>query len=225
MRSEDRGLKYRFVLPVAQLMLCFAVLWPMRNMIIFEVRSSMGKAQVPGPYLNSEPFWISPLFVPLMPWERFISPEVQGQMVWIPTLLNAPAMLVEIPYAMLGSKHSAWSPRGFDFDLWRAVTWPFGGLVFWWIAGRAIDALIAARRRLIAPSITWTETGVGVLSLASGVILCALSVMIRMESNPIVSWQLVALAGAIWSLLGAATIAARFIQWRLRHSLGQPGES
>src|SRR5580704_1414016 len=187
MHHQHRNLRFCLVLPLAQLLFCFAVLWPIRNIIVFEVRLSMGKPQLTGPYLNS--VWFSPFLITSIPWEQFLSPEAQQQMLWIPALLDAPAMLVEIPYAILSSKHSAWSPRGFDFRLWRALTCPFGGLVFWWIAGRGIDALIAARRRLITPSITWAETGVGVFSLASGVLFCGVSVVSRLEDDHLTtSW-------------------------------------
>jgi hypothetical protein len=215
--KHSRTLRFRLVLPVAQLILCFAILWPLRNMIIFEIRSSMGKPQAPGSDLRSGPVWISPFFVILGPWGEFLPPAVQRQTVWIPALLNVPSMVFELPHAIFSSDHSAWSPRGFDFRLWRAITWPFGGILFWWIAGRGIDSLLAARRRLITPSITWAETGVGVLSLASGVLLCGISVASRMDDDHLTaSWQLIGLAGTMWVLLGTATIAARFVQWRLR---------
>jgi hypothetical protein len=36
-----------------------------------------------------------------------------------------------------------WTPRGMLPEEWRALTWPFAGILFWWCAGRGIAAAAA----------------------------------------------------------------------------------
>ena len=106
-----------------------------------------------------------------------------------------------------------------DFRIWRAISWPLIGILFWWIAGRGIDALIGARRRIMNPSIGWAETAVSIVALACGVIFCMLPFMVESENDRYGPWwQLLCIAGAIWVLLGGATIAARFVQFRVRRA-------
>jgi len=54
-------------------------------------------------------------------------------------------------------------------EFWRALTWPVAGTAFWWIVGRAWEALPAARKRSSSPVLTWIEVSVGaVLVLVFG---------------------------------------------------------
>ena len=41
------------------------------------------------------------------------------------------------------------------------LTWPVAGTAFWWIVGRAWEALPAARKRSSSPVLTWIEVSVG----------------------------------------------------------------
>ena len=56
--------------------------------------------------------------------------------------LTAPAAL-NIPAGFIGLGRTNLVPGGVQRELWLSVTWPLAGLIFWWIAGRAIDALRA----------------------------------------------------------------------------------
>jgi hypothetical protein len=105
-------------------------------------------------------------------------------------------------------------------EFWRAISWPVVGIVFWWIAGRSIEALAASRRRLLAPIIVWLEVLVASLVIAFSSALCVgfiLDPSIREEF--IYPWRLTAVAAGLWILLGAATISARVVQWRIRRQL------
>jgi hypothetical protein len=104
--------------------------------------------------------------------------------------------------------------------LWGAVTWPIVGVIFWWIAGRGIEALIASRGRVLSPSITWAE-----VIVASVVIAFCLLCCIGFASDPsfrddfIYPWPGAAVASGLWIILGGVTVAARVIQWRMRRQL------
>jgi hypothetical protein len=70
---------------------------------------------------------------------------------WIPQVLNIPVELIQIPCAILTPDKEEWVPSGLDLMTWRAISWPLVGILFWWSAGRGIDALLSARRDLIQP--------------------------------------------------------------------------
>ncbi|MFZ1975172.1 MAG: hypothetical protein WAU89_20170 [Candidatus Acidiferrales bacterium] len=214
---------------MAQLLLCLAILWLFRGVIVFEIRESVGakgrasldaiSRLIPYP-INAMP----------APDERLISAKTREQLLWIPSALNLPAMIVDIPLNIWGPDQVEWTPEFIDFVTWRAITWPLVGILFWWIAGRAIDALRAARYRLVQPSIHWAETVLAVMTVAFGIIMFMVPFMnaSRHRDDGPPGPLLLSLAGMTWALLGGATIAARVIQWRIRRkfaSLEMPEEA
>jgi len=106
-----------------------------------------------------------------------------------------------------------------DLLLWRAITWPLLAAVFWWIAGRAAEALIALRHRQLRPRITVVETVVAFLIMAGGAVLIGGSVVYE-RGNIYTKFDsaLIAIAGGLWAFLGGLSVVARFRQWRLRRS-------
>jgi hypothetical protein len=107
-------------------------------------------------------------------------------------------------------------PAGINFKVWRAVTWPFIGLLFWWLPGRGIEALSAVKYRQLAPRIGWTETIVGFLVMAAGVTLF-IGFLLGSEHNS--SDMKFAAAGGFWIFFGGLSIVAKIAQWRLRRKL------
>ena len=120
MRAEYRDHRFRFVLPVAQLLLCLAILWLFRGVIVFEIRESVGakgrasldaiSRLIPYP-INAMP----------APDERLISAKTREQLLWIPSALNLPAMIVDIPLNIWGPDQVEWTPEFIDFVTWRAI--------------------------------------------------------------------------------------------------------
>jgi hypothetical protein len=105
-------------------------------------------------------------------------------------------------------------------EFWRSITWPFIGVVFWWIVGRGFEALMASRQRVLRPAITWVEVFVGLLVIAFGVFLwIGFLADPNIRADCIYPWRLAAMAGGLWILLCAAIVAARLIQWRIRRQL------
>jgi hypothetical protein len=61
--------------------------------------------------------------------------------IWTPMALNLPVGIVQLPYVILNPAKQEWFPARMDFRVWRAISWPIFGLLFWWVAGRSTDAL------------------------------------------------------------------------------------
>jgi hypothetical protein len=126
-----------------------------------------------------------------------------------PALLNSPATL-------LGLARRELVPRGMLPEFWRALTWPVAGTAFWWIVGRAWEALAAARKRSLSPVLTWIEVSVGaVLVLMFGGFGIRLVVTSDREGT-IFPWKLMAAACLLWGGLGLSVLVARIVQGRLR---------
>jgi hypothetical protein len=134
---------------------------------------------------------------------------------WVPLMLNLPSGFVQLPYAAVNPSREDWRPRGINLRTWRVISWPLLGILFWWCAGRGIEALIAARRRFVTPQITWPETVMAVmLLLFCGFTAVSLPLSGHPDRNfPLILWM----AGSgTWALLAGLTIFARVMQWRLR---------
>jgi hypothetical protein len=224
MRAEFRDYQFRLLLPAAQVLLCLNVLWLIRGTIVPGVRSSI-RAIRSGTAYTEPPRVASRLRILVDPGEMPVPGSVTQKLIGIPAMLNLPAAMVEIPQAMLSPTHNNWIPKGMDFRIWRAISWPLIGIVFWWVAGRGIDALVGARRRLIAPSISWAETGLALATLACGIVFCMGPFMAREDRDSAgvgLWWPMLSGAGAMWALLATVTIAARITQWRIRRQIAAP---
>jgi len=215
MPLERRDYRFRLVLPAAQLLLCLCIIWPMRGLIASEVRASIEtiRAEDPG---SAQPPASAPPQIVLIPDPAFRPSRIAEVVIWMPAMLNLPAMMFELPQAILSPTHDSWRLPGMDPLIWRVIAWPVIGILFWWIAGRAVDALIAALDRLIRPSIGWAEVVLATATLAGGVIFCLLPFMVPDDRTGGPPMALVGIAGGVWSLLGAATIGAYVVQWRIQ---------
>jgi hypothetical protein len=47
---------------------------------------------------------------------------------WLPSVLNLPSRLVQLPYEILSNSKDEWVPVGLDLMTWRAISWPLLGL-------------------------------------------------------------------------------------------------
>jgi hypothetical protein len=183
---------YQWMLPFGQFMICALLLWPSRGCIALQ-------------------------FGVRLPPAMFGSLSLQGQDAASKTVfaLNLPASLLHLPYAMISPTHQSWSPRGVDSHTWIAVTAPFLGLVFWWLPGRALEALSALKYQQLTPRIGWTETIVGFVVMAIG---AALMIGFLFFTTPTERTEMMpfAAAGGLWAVLGGVSVAARIAQWRMR---------
>jgi hypothetical protein len=60
--------------------------------------------------------------------------------------IDMPANFVELPIdRLLPAWPDTWYPEGFTVFSWRAITFPFYSLPFWWFAGLGLDTLFGNR--------------------------------------------------------------------------------
>jgi hypothetical protein len=135
------------------------------------------------------------------------------------TAINLPSVLIQLPVALLRADHEIWRPPGLSVQLWHGITFPISGMVFWWIAGRATEALVAINYRQLMPNIGWVETGTGFLVMAGGATF--LGGMLFGLSPSERDWEStrLAAAGGLWALLGGLSVLARFRQSRMRKKM------
>jgi hypothetical protein len=89
-------------------------------------------------------------------------------------------------------------------------------MVFWWIAGRGADALIAARQNRLTPRIRWPEAIVGFLLLATGGMFVFGFVFFSGPARHDLTMQVIGTMALLWAFLGGLSVAAKIVQWRLR---------
>ena len=185
-------IRFAWLLPVAQLLLCAAFLWPIRLTIVHELRISL------------PPVIEKTMVADCQRW----SPK-QDLFLGASVALNIPAGIIEMPFSM-----SKWAPKGMNDLVWRAISWPFVCIPFWWIAGRAIDALTVVKHRSLMPRISLIESVIGSIWMAIGALLfVGFLVMAGIKKDPVLIR--IAAAGGLWALLGALSVIARFRQKRL----------
>lgn len=229
MTGEYRPIPFRWLLPVAQLLLCVAILWPVRHMLTREVQWSFRiyRTHVEATQDQGTPFaaaQIGPDFQVRAKDPEELRRVLQamherfdlGRLLWGPALLNFPASVAEVPISLAHHDGHYWVPRGIELHTWRAISWPITGLVLWWVAGRGLEALIGAIRGIVRPKITWGEIAVGTFLVLMGLFAVLSPLEADVRNDPELPWFAFGLAGLLWLLLGGTVIAARIAQWRIR---------
>jgi hypothetical protein len=220
-----RAFPFRWVLPIAQLLVCIAMVWPswpgMAVQTWHSMRRSWAGPAMPRPLPEPN---IEVHVVKIPPGLR--QPDVSEMRMVAPAALNLPVLLIQLPYMTASRAGMEWTPGGMWFEEWRALAWPFAGMLFWWLAGRGLEALVAARRGMVSPPISWIELAIGVSLLVLGAASC-LTLGFGRRAFPEATDFLFAIGGGLWAALAAATIAARILQWRIRRiekrqSIAQP---
>jgi len=228
MPKTQSSFAFRWLLPIVQIMVCLTVLWPWRAVLIHQVRSSVRTyrtlesslpqaAQVGTAGSSvSVNLYADP--------EELRKTQALERDEWVPMMLNLPSGLVQLPYVILNPSKQDWSPRGINLRTWRVISWPIIGILFWWSAGRGIEALIAGRRRLVSPKITWPETVIAAaLFLFCGIAAVSLPLSGYHGGNfPLILWTL---GSGTWAVLGGLTVGARVMQWRLGTQTNVPAQA
>jgi len=136
-----------------------------------------------------------------------------------PAALNLPVGFIQVPFVLFSPDRTEWAPDTMLLGEWRALSWPFLGLIFWWVAGRGLEAFFAAARgrrfAIIRPPLHWIEGTVGLSLFVLGSVA---GLMFAFDLNPFVlmrDWVFAAGAG-LWAVLGAVIVVARLLQWRIR---------
>ena len=219
MRAKTRIPPLRWIFPVAQLFLCAVILWPMRPMLVGQIRASLREYGVSHDTAEKDP--ISPRLRPFDLSDLDVQRRIRISQAreWLVAALNLPGGLPDLTYAILSPAHSEWIPRGMFMWTWRDLSWPIIGTFFWWLAGRSIEALLFSRHKLLLPKIRWWEVVVSLPALAFGAIWAVGLCIDQSARTEFPLWMLLAVFGSMWVVLGASTSLAYFVQWRLRKRL------
>lgn len=217
MFGTHHHLALRWIMPIAQLMLSIGILWPVRHELTRQVMDSIHLHRL----AKTRTLSVQEIVAIVIPQRD--TPQQQAELasferkVWGPAVLNVPSGLVQLPYVILNPDKEEWVPAGLDLFTWRAISWPLLGVVFWWSAGRGLEALLAIRRGLLEPSISWVETAVGgALFLFCAIAAICLPLCGNNRRDPDFPLMLFSCGLGMWAVLGGATAAARIGQWRMR---------
>lgn len=218
MRHVTLVLPFRWILPFAQLFLSAVILWPIVPSLANQIQASLGEYRVvhdraAGNQIASRTL---PFVVDLS------NPELQRQIKslqareWAVAILNLPGSLPDMTYAILSPAHTEWTPRGMFMWTWRDLSWPVIAILFWWIAGRSIEALLSARSRTLLPKIRWWEV---VVSIPVGAFGAIFAVIVGGNHTEFPMWTLLVALSSVWFVLGISTSVAYIVQWRIRKRL------
>lgn len=206
MAPVNHAFPFRWVLPPVQFLVCLALLWPVRSMLFVGATESNRLFYGPNQQIEITPDTQRAVDSVVGKWETRKA---------APLVLDFPVLIAQLPYILVRSPKREWVPKGMFPDVWRALSWPFVGMFFWWFFGRSVEAVSAARRSLARPRITLAETsGALILSIVG---LVALAGILTSTPDDRHDFQFLALiAGAIlWGILATTTLTARFMQWRI----------
>jgi len=236
MDSKPSLFPFRWALPVVQLLACALVLWPVRHelvadlerrprpqsdlsspRIVIELRAPASPARNASPQPSPQP---SPRLT-IQPSEEASSKEggheehILEARLSLPPDLNFPATLFGFPFAGLFFKQ----PMTVEYyRAWRDLVIPVLGIIFWWAAGRGLEALINAKRKLISPRIGPPET---TLAIAIFIFAAPISLMWLYDAHFRAEFdsRFLAAGAGLWTVLTAITLTARIAQWRIRRTL------
>ena len=219
MRPDTRVPPLRWIFPLAQLFVCAAILWPMRPMLVGQIRTSLREYGISHDTAAKDPVTsrLRPFDLSDADIQRRI--RISEAREWAVAALNLPGGLPDLTYAILSPMHREWTPRGMFMWAWRDLSWPIVGIFFWWLAGRSVEALLFSRHKILLPKIRWWEVVVSLSVLAFGAILAVGLCIGQSTRTEFYFWRLLAVFGSMWLVLGASTSLAYFVQWRLLRRL------
>jgi hypothetical protein len=209
----------RWIFPLAQLLLCVVILWPLRPMLVGQIRTSLREYGISHDTAARNPATFRALPFDLSDPDLQLRIKISETREWAVATLNLPGALPDLTYAILSPAHSEWTPRGMIIWTWRDLSWPIIGILFWWLAGRSIEALLSSRNKILLPKVRWWEVVVSLPALALGAIWAVGLSIDKSARKEFPLWMFLAVFGSMWMVLGASTSLAYFVQWRLRRRL------
>ena len=214
----------RWVLPVAQLLACLVALWPARGHLLFSVvqaKQLYAPAQQEKTQ-RSEPqrVIVLPELTPDRQRELDAAEETAMRRMRVPVILNFPVVIAQVTYLLVTRRE--WLPRGMLIQSWRALSWPLVGLLFWWLAGRGIEALSASFRSTLRPRLSWIEVSWAIVLLLVGVVTLIGVVTSTPDDRRDKDFMALMYGGMLWGVLAGLTIIARLRQWRILQSNANP---
>src|ERR1700685_1233895 len=224
MDQAARPLACRWLLPAAQLVLSIVVLWPIRGQLShtkdFTVDTQHEQSQAPYPKVSGAEVVIMLDAPSLVLRQALTQAEKDSKRKLLPAMLNLPSGLIQLPFVVMSRGKSEWAPKEMDFKTWHAITWPLLGIVFWWSAGRGIEALFASRQRMMRPRISLVEAAVGITMVVfCGIVAIALPLCTGADQDFGFPLKFVEAGCWLWVVLGGFVFAAWVLQQRLKRRL------
>jgi hypothetical protein len=218
MKQQRRAFPFRWVLPLTQLLVCLVFLWPSRNFFLFELSQSIASyAPVHAKSGASNAVQIDiPGLTPRQQQEADRTANIEYLRMRAPVVLDFPVAIAQVPYMLANPAKREWTPRGMLPETWRAISWPFAGILFWWCAGRGIEALRAARRSVTCPRVTLVETTFAVVLFCIGLVTLVGIITSTPDDRRDVQFLALIAGGLLWGILSTFTITARVSQRRIR---------
>jgi hypothetical protein len=209
--SGKRKIRFAWALPLGALLLSALILWPVGIFFLWDL----------GIHL---PAWLGQI----MRMGIGSSPGDVHSFTSMVAAFNLPVGIIQLPFAIFSASHQEPHPAGVTPMVWNALTWPLLCVPFWWISGRAIDALGSLKNGQITPRIGWVQTIVGSLLMAMGVtgfiaiLIGFLFFSTHDDKKDIATFMRLAAGCGLWAMLGGLSVAARFRQWRLQKNMLSP---
>lgn len=221
MAIKNQPVPFRFVLPVAQLLICLMLLWPVREFLF------VGAAQSVQAYSSSPPAFrimpdprISTIVVPPTTIEQRAKADALIRLLekrkLTPLVLDFPVLLAQLPYIISSPSRREWVPKGMFTDIWRAISWPFAGIFFWWLLGRGFEALFAGMRSVVRPRITWSETMFAGIMIVVGLLTLAGILTSTPDDRRDLQFMAWIAGGILWGILATVVVASRLMQRRIQ---------
>ena len=224
MGQQLRGIPFRWILPSIQLVVCLALLWPGRVPLSLGVVESIYFYSHPTPRDTVVPdanggHNVIVHVAPVTPKEQQpgdAAKKIADIRAKVPLALNFPVLVAELPYILVSPAKREWVPRGMPPETWRALSWPFLGILFWWSLGRGVEALRSARRSLVHPRISWIETGFAIVLLGTGLVALIGVFTTTPDDRRDLQFMTLLSGALLWGVLATVTIRARLLQRRAR---------
>jgi hypothetical protein len=222
MDHAARPLAFRWILPAAQLVICIMVLWPIRGQL-FHTNVGLVKTTQYEPSRTPHSNIAGEQIVILLDapsrelQEALTQAERDTRRKLLPAMLNLPSGMIQLPFVIMNRGKNEWAPKGLDFKAWHAMSWPLLGIMFWWSAGRGIEALLASRKRIMCPRISLIETVVGLtLVVFCATFAIALPLYMGADRDFGVPLKFLEAGCWLWVVLSGSVFAAWILQQRLR---------
>lgn len=222
MQKVSRKVPFRWILPLVQLAVCVALVWPLWLTLGRGIWGYFQRSAPTSTVVLKPQFPVYYVDLPIEPEEtrgvNFLEMRMRA-----PAALNIPVGLMQLPYVIFSRDKNEWTPSGVKWipevlwflETWRAILWPLIGIIFWWMVGRSVEALVAARQRVASPRISLIESAFGLSFVVLGLLICAVFVF---EMSPTRTWAdlIYGFGGGLWAALGVVVVVASFKQWKIR---------
>lgn len=238
--QNTRSVPWRWVLPIAQLLICVVALFPALPLFYFQLKTG---EEIPREYLEWRFGHRGDVdgrgsAAPELHFNFDLSPEATRKRPFsmamfreqIPIALDLAGMVFELPEAILSKHHSSWVPRGMMFYEWRELSYPLTSTVFWFVVGRAAEALSSLLKRKLQPRLRWWDGLIMLPPLVIGGLLIALVVSEPQHVNFSGSLSpemdhAVSFGSVFWFALGCFVYFVFVLQARARRRLRRMEES